>query len=169
MNAFLSYRMDQQTAQGLEQTIMASTIETFDQIFGYKLSFSPVSGSYNADSIVAHVEFWENFETFNVCFVFSKELIMSLMKSVYEDDTLTKEGIDEICKDAVCELVNIISNRIKLYINEQGFNSVMEIPTAEIITTIDPEDMPHNIKMNFRPLNANDMSNVIYVGLQDAA
>lgn len=168
MNAFLNYRLDETMSRELENTIASSTIETFEQIFGYKLSFKPANDTvYSSDMIVANVEFWENFETFNVCFIFEKELILSLVGKVYEQGMMELNAADELCKDAVCELANIISNKIKLFINKQGFNSVMEIPTAEIMNEINTADMLHKIQINFCPLNSDVPKNIIYVGLKD--
>jgi chemotaxis protein CheY-P-specific phosphatase CheC len=168
MNAFLNYRLDDNMAQELEETIATSTIEIFEQIFGYKLSFKPANDTtYESDIIIAYVEFWENFETFNACFIFEKHLILSLVGQVYEDNVLTNDSVDELCKDAVCELVNIISNKIKLCINKQGFNSVMEIPTAEITRDINTANMLHKIRINFCPSSAEASKTVVYVGLKD--
>lgn len=170
MSVFLNTAFSKEMVQGLQDTIALSTIETIDQIFGYKLSFNKESDtSYNSDAIIANVEFWENFDTFHVCFIFEKELIFSLVGSMYDDQKPDQDAINEICKDAVCELANIISNKIKLFINKHGFNSVMEIPSAEIISDIDTAALPHKVKVSLCPLQADKLKNVIYVGLKDMA
>lgn len=168
MNAFLSYTLDQSVIEGLEQTITASTIETFDQIFGHKLSFGDAAASQDTDVIVANVEFWESFETFSVFFIFEKALILSLIRSIYDEQTL-RQDVDEICKDTVCELANIIGNKIKYYINQMGYSSVMEIPTAEVMDTLNPSVLSHRICVSFCSSDIGDRKNVIYVGLNDAA
>ncbi len=169
MNAFFNFEPNQEFIQGLHDTITVSTIETFDQIFGHKLSFSAGNSVYETDIITANAEFWEGFETFSIFFIFEKTMLLSLMGSIYNDKTLTPDKIDELCKDMVCELVNIIGNKIKVFINQHGLRSSMEIPTADITAMIDPAQMHHTVHANFCSSDIDNKKNVIYVGSKDIA
>lgn len=164
----LSNKIAPELLKELEDIISNSTIDTMNQIFGFQVSYNPDSLEYSPELIIASVEFWDVLDSFTVTYIFERELILSLVKNIYDPATITKEGADEICKDTVSELANVISNKIKAFINRHGFNSVMEIPQADILNAISPNEMPHNIHMHFCSGSDKDIKNVIYIGLKDS-
>lgn len=61
-------------------------------------------------------------------FLYSKDLLRPLLLNFYTEDYLNKNSVYE---DAASEIVNILSNQVKSFLNEKDFDLQMEQPKAD--------------------------------------
>lgn len=61
-------------------------------------------------------------------FIFTKNLLKPLLKNLYSDDFLEKQ---EVYEDAASEIVNILCNQVKKYLNDHGYSLDFERPEMD--------------------------------------
>ena len=164
LSVLLNSKLNDDFLNKLKVVINDSTIESLDQIFGYKIETSRACEKYD-NSIVAFVTFWEGIETLKFCFVFQNAFLQELLNQIYPEGSVTKDTFEELGKDTACEIVNIICNKIKAFLNKNGFYSIMNLPYAEVQNAaVNSLSNDVAINANFSAGLSNESSNsVMYV------
>ena len=148
----------------LTDTINTATIESLSTIFGCKLNITQNFQDHQR-AIISHVSIWQGLDSFKFYFVFDENFLKSLITKIYNQEEAQGNRFSELAMDTACELVNIICNRIKAFLNEQGFQFMMDIPDAMLskesqpITSHDPL-----IKTNYSlETDAEKSDNILFI------
>lgn len=113
----------------LAEIVTSSVVYTVSTMFGHKIdvlrseSYEPAARAVTARVILFQDD---NYAIFR--FAFDRAMLMMLMSKFYPPEVLEAEKPFE---DSACEIANIVCNRVKSYLNEQGFNLVMHLPSVE--------------------------------------
>lgn len=104
----------------------------------------------DSEAIIANVELWQGLESLKFYFVFQKtfiETLLSLAQTGMDADQLSNK---EVCEDAAREIANIISNKIKAFINTNGYQFLIDLPEAQTSAyNADSEKKERVICINF--------------------
>ena len=161
----MNSKINDEFLKELQEIINSSAVKTVQQIFGYEIhSDSEKLG--DGAIVIAHVTFLDDFETINFCFVFDLTFVRTLISQLYPLDKFGEVETKEACEDTASELANIISNKIKYFMNSNGFQSIMELPTAETIkgglSALDAENI---VRVNFTSPQVETRKNALSVGM----
>lgn len=149
----------------LGPVVSNATIDCMGQIFG-----APISGGTSApvegDSVVVHLSLWEGVEALDTYFFFDAAFLKSALSAFHSEDELNSDQFQMIAEDAACELVNIIGNTLKKFLNENGFHLMMMFPTADLEGK-DAGALAKNavLEVGFASAEGNSANGVLSVGV----
>ena len=155
-------QLDAAFGRELKKIISDTTIEIVEMMFGYKLC-SATPADLQGERVASFVTFTQGEARVKFCMTFEKPFIQSLIRDIYPEDVLSKQA-SAIYQDTASELTNIICNRIKAYINGNGFDYEVSIPEPEL--TPAPEDNPDFFRLGFSMEDSAQSDNVLYLNVR---
>lgn len=108
--------------------VTAKTLETF---FGCKITATENAQIDYHRSIVACVILRQGIEAVTLRLIFDYSFINKLVVGFYGNSNRSGDEELAMCEDAVSEMANIISNKVKYFMNNNGFSFYIDTPYIE--------------------------------------
>lgn len=130
MQSLIKKSTDLSFHAALQETISQITRESLETFFNCKLNVADHSDLDKDSIITACVAFRQGLESVTLRLSFDESFILALISNFYESD-FVDENQRALCEDAASELANVISNRVKYFMNSHDFTFFIDMPYIE--------------------------------------
>ncbi len=129
------------------EIVTRSVIHTVNTMFGQNIEAVRSNMPVKGDTVTVRVLLLQDDTCAVFRFAFDRALLVTLISSYYPPETL--EGNFPF-EDGASEIANIVCNRVKKFLNQQGYNLAMSLPEIEREGTgrLDPGAVNLNFTMD---------------------
>jgi hypothetical protein len=133
--------------------ISQAVVETVQVMFGQHIEVLRTARPVEADTVSVRVLLLQDEMCVVFRFAFERSLLVKLISSFYPSDA---QQDDLPYEDGASEIANIVCNRVKKFLNQQGYNLVMHLPEIEREGGLPRE--PGVINLNFTMDSSNRLN-----------
>ncbi|TAL34404.1 MAG: hypothetical protein EPN97_08480 [Alphaproteobacteria bacterium] len=141
----------------MADVVSAAVVETFTRMFGHELLSGQKDISAPDNVVMTFVKLSHNNRDVAFCFRFDTQLLLLAAQAIFTPEYIKANPVLE---DIACEIANIVGNKVKNYLKQEGYYTDMSFPFLSSAEEAEKLAGQKHMPIHFFYTNAGDKKGV---------